>query len=59
MTNIIQIKFGHDLPTRKQNELRYRMELARWKEDWRIAEAMRDYLRMDELNHSFNMVGLP
>lgn len=59
MNNIIHIKFSENLPTKKQNELRYRMELARWKEDWRIAESMGDHLRMDELNHNFQYIGLP
>jgi len=59
MSNVIEIKFSHDLPTKKQNELRYRLELAKWKEDWRIAESIEDYKKMDELNASYDMVGLP
>jgi hypothetical protein len=56
MTNIIQIKFGQDLPTKNQNELRYRMELARWKEEWRIAESMGDWVSMSYLNWQRNFI---
>lgn len=59
MTNIIEIKLSTNLPTKKQNELRVRMELARWKEDWRIAESMGDHLRLNELSRSYNYIGLP
>lgn len=58
MTNIIQIKFGQDLPTEKQNELRYRMELARWKEEWRIAESTGDWTTMGYLNWRWAFMGI-
>jgi hypothetical protein len=57
--SVIVIKFGEDLPTRNQNKLRYRMELARWKAEWRDAESCGDYSKMDYLNSSYEMVGLP
>lgn len=56
---VIEIKFSTDLPTRKQNELRYRMELAAWKRRWREAETNRDYVRMDWLQMEYERVGLP
>lgn len=55
--NVIQIKFGHNLPTEKQNELRYRMEVARWKEEWRIAESMGDWTTMGYLNWRLAFMG--
>jgi hypothetical protein len=57
MTNIIRIAFNEDLPTKKQNELKARMELARWKEDWRIAESMGDWVSMSYLNWQRNFLG--
>lgn len=59
MNNVIYIRFSHDLPTSKQNELRYRMELAQWKAHWREAEATFDYDAMDRLQVEFERVGLP
>jgi len=59
MNNIIQIKFSEDLPTKKQNELRARMELARWKEEYRKAEAMDDWIQMGYLNWKYSFIGLP
>jgi hypothetical protein len=56
---IIHIRFSHDLPTRNQNKLRYRMELAEWKRAWRAAEAAGDMLMLDRLHSSYEMVGLP
>jgi len=56
---VIQIKFSEDLPTKKQNELRIRMELARWKEEWRIAESQGDWIGMGYLNWRYNFIGLP
>jgi len=49
MINVIQIKFSEEMPTKKQNELRHRMELARWKEEWRIAESQGDWVSMNYL----------
>lgn len=59
MTNVIHIRFSQDLPTKKQNELRYRLELARWKEEWRIAESLGDCYTMDELQRRYERIGLP
>lgn len=56
---IIEIKFGCDLLTVNQNELRYRMELAAWKMAWREAELNEDYIAMDWLNIRYESVGLP
>ena len=57
--SVIFIRFHEDLPTNKQNELRYRMELAAWKIEWRKAEEEQDYISMDWLNHKYELVGLP
>lgn len=59
MGEVIHIKLSHDLPTRKQNELRYNLEMARWKAAWREAEETKDYDRMDRLQIDYEMVGLP
>lgn len=59
MSSIIYIKFSHDLPTKAQNELRYRMELAQWKIYWRQAEAEKDYDWQDRLQLDYERVGLP
>jgi hypothetical protein len=36
--------------TKKQQELRYRMELANWKKEWREAEEQQDSQRLIELH---------
>lgn len=59
MSSVIHIRFSHDLPTRAQNELRGRMEMAQWKQYWREAEAEKDYDRMDRLQVDYERVGLP
>jgi hypothetical protein len=59
MGQVIHIRFGYDLSTRKQNELRYNMEMAEWRRQFREAEAERDYDRMDRLNSDYERVGLP
>lgn len=56
---IIHIRFGYDLPTRAQNELRYRLEMERWKRAWRDAESSSDYDQMDRLQIEYERVGLP
>ena len=56
---VIQIKFSEDLPTKKQNELRARMELANWKEAYRLAESENDWIQMGYLNWQRNFIGLP
>ena len=56
---IIEIKFSRDLPTLKQNELRYRMEMAQWKKAWREAKMAEDYVAMDWLQYKYERVGLP
>lgn len=57
--SIIHILFSTDLPTRKQNELCYRMEMAQWKERLRIARENNDYEEMDRLQIDYERVGLP
>lgn len=57
--NVINIRFHEDLPTKKQNELRYRMELKVWKDKMKAAEAREDYEEMDRLAVEYEMVGLP
>lgn len=59
MGEVISIRFGYDLPTKKQNELRYNMEMAEWRRQFREADAARDYARMDWLNDNYERVGLP
>lgn len=59
MGEVINIRLSYDLPTRKQNELRYNLEMARWKALWREAEEAKDYDRMDRLQIDYEMVGLP
>lgn len=59
MANIIHIYFSEDLPTRKQNQLRYRMELAAWKAKWRDAEKSMDFDQMDYLSKTYEMLGMP
>jgi hypothetical protein len=59
LTNVIHIRFHEDLPTRLQNELRYRMELASWRSRWREAEAQLDYIRLDWLQMEYERIGLP
>jgi hypothetical protein len=56
---VIDIRLSEDLPTRKQNELRYRIELGRWRREWREAESAGDYAQMDRLNADYERVGLP
>jgi len=46
---VIHISFNTDLPTKNQNELRYRMEMASWKQRWREAEENMDFIRMSWL----------
>ena len=57
--SIIYIRFHEELPTNNQNNLRFRMEMAKWKKDWREAEEQNDYQAMDWLDKQFEMVGLP
>lgn len=57
--SVILIKFSHDLPTKAQNELRHRMEMARWKQRWRDATENDNYDLQDQLQHEFELVGLP
>ncbi len=57
--NVVHIRFSHDLPTRTQNELRGRMEMAEWKRRWREAEAEGDHYLMDRLQEDYEWVGLP
>ncbi len=57
--SIIEVRLYEDLLTRKQNELRYRLELAQWRKAWREAELDKDYSRMDWLDREFEKVGLP
>lgn len=59
MGTVINILLSHDLPTKKQNELLYRLELARWKASWREAEEENDFDRMDMLHRDYERVGLP
>ena len=41
--SVIYIRFHEELPTNNQNHLRFRMEMAKWKKDWREAEEQNDY----------------
>jgi len=59
MGDVIEIKLSTDLETSSLNKLRYRMELAKWRERWREAEAKNDYRAMDELNRKYEYLGLP
>lgn len=44
---------------KKQNELRYRMEIASWKQRWREAEEECDFIRMAWLNMEYERIELP
>jgi len=57
--SVIHIKFSTELPTDNQNKLRAAMEMARWKERWRIATEEKDYNTLDSLDRQYEMVGLP
>lgn len=56
---VIKIKFSRDLATDNQNELRYRMELAAWKQEQREAKANEDFAKLEYLERSFEYLGLP
>lgn len=56
---VIPIQFHIDLPTKAQNDLRYRLELANWRTRWRAAKARKDYDMMDRLDREFEWLGLP
>jgi hypothetical protein len=57
--SVIEIRLHESLPTNKQNELRYRLELADWRAKLRKAQEEGDYERMDELDREFELLGLP
>lgn len=59
MGTVIEIKFGYDLPTKKQNELRYNMEMAEWRRQHREATAAQDFWKLDRLDEDYERVGLP
>lgn len=63
--NVIHIRFSRDLGSSLLNELRYRMELARWRERVRNAKPdpddsnTWDWEVLDQLERQYDMVGLP
>lgn len=64
---IIHIRFSEDLPTRAQNKLRFRMEMAAWLAKWRelrkrVAANPDDILAsnaLDDHSNKYDKVGLP
>ena len=57
--NVIHIRFSEDLDSPLKNRLRYRMELAEWKREWREAEAAGNYAALDRLDRQYDYLGLP
>ena len=59
MSNVIHIEFFTDLRTNDLNQMRFRMEMCQWKSQFRKAQEEGNFEAMDQLNLSFDMVGLP
>jgi hypothetical protein len=57
--NVIEIRFHEALPTKNQDKLRCRMELAVWRARWRKAKEEKDYHTMAALDREYELVGLP
>lgn len=56
--SVIPITFSTDLPSRAHNQLRYRMELKEWKDQWAEAEKRDDFEAIDDLQREYEMVGM-
>lgn len=59
MGDVIQITLHRDLGNDLLNELRTKMELARWKQRWRKAKREKDFDMMDHLDREYEYIGLP
>ena len=59
MDSVIFITFHEELDSMLKNRLRYRMELGEWRRKWRQAKETNDYEKMESLDRSYEMIGLP